>query len=281
MSDFVSELRAQLVDAAAREQARRVPRLPVVPPRVLVAVAAGAAVVVLVAIAVAGGLRDRAPVGREAAPAPKVEGRELFGGSLEPDVRYRTRRFVPALSFAVADDDWFVRTTDDPAFLSLERRRRTNAPGSESAPREFLTFLRMPEVLDPAVPGLQASVRPAPADLYAWMRNHPDLRVGPSRSTTVAGVPAQVFDVTYDFDRPAHPERCIIARGLYDRPLETTCARIAPGPGLPDGTRNRIYVLRTEPDPLLIELVAIRGGSLDAVAEAAGPVIDSLRVGVR
>ncbi len=122
MSDFVSGLRAELVTAAEREQARRVTwRLP--EPRFLLAGLAGAAALAAVLVLLAsGGLRTE-PGPPEPAETPVPEGRELFGGSLEPEVRYRTRAFVPALSFAVPDDLWFVPDASAADLLVLQRRQ--------------------------------------------------------------------------------------------------------------------------------------------------------------
>ena len=64
--------------------------------------------------------RRRFPTGRprprRRATPPQRE-RDLFGGSLEPRVRYRTRSFTPTLSFVAGDSEWLVprRVADDSA----------------------------------------------------------------------------------------------------------------------------------------------------------------------
>lgn len=247
--------------------------------RVVAAIAA--AIVLLVAVAVAGGLREEPEVREPPPPKPTPDGRELFGGSLEPGVRYRTRAFVPALSFEVADDDWFVPDATAPAFLQLDRRNRTDAPGSEATPLTSLIISRVVAVFDPHVPGIGASRSPAPAELYEWLRDHPDLRVGRPRPVTVAGVPGEIFDARFRFDRPAHGVPCEEARSRSRAPQLATCAALTPGIGFLDGSRVRTYVLATEPNPLVITLAALPGGDLGELAEAAAPVLESLRIGIR
>jgi hypothetical protein len=198
-------------------------------------------------------------------PTPAAE-RDLFGGSLEPGVRYHTRAFIPALSFEVADTEWIIQDATQPNVLTLERRNRTSRPGSERPPDSFLMFSRITDVYDPRT----GRVEVAPADLHAWMRRHPDLRVGASKPVTVAGVPGESFRVAVRFRRPAvaSPE-C--------RRLLLTCTAINPQRYFPDGTQMRTIMLRTEPDPLVIDLI----GNAAAIDSPAVLVLRSLRIGVR
>jgi hypothetical protein len=185
-------------------------------------------------------------------------------------VRYRTREFVPALSFVVADTEWLVRDATSSNRLVLDRRRRTAQPGSEVPPRAFLTFSRISEVYDP-----RRRTEPlVVADLYAWMRRHPDLRVGRRAQVTVGGVPGESFHVTVRFTHPAIADPAC-------RPAPIVCTAIAPDLSLPDGTRLRAIVLRTEPDPLVIALSGQTQRDLQAVERPAAPVLRSLRIGVR
>ncbi len=184
MSGFVSELRRELVAAAEREEERRLPRAPLFAPRLLLiggaAVAAAAAVVLVLAL---GGLRSE-PAHNDRVPAarPTPEGRELFGGSLEEGVRYRTRAFIPALSFVATGPNWETQDTTRPDVLALElgvpRKELGDGLTAGGPPIGTLAFARIPEVYNPNVKGLDQSRTAAPADLYEWMRAHPDLRVG-------------------------------------------------------------------------------------------------------
>jgi hypothetical protein len=271
---FVSGLRDELVAAAEREQARRLPRLHAPGPRVVLAVGAAAALLLLVALAV--GTLNTRPVERGDRPVatPTPEGRPLFGGTLVPNVRYRTSVFTPRLSFVVVDDRWQAVDTTLAEELRLARVKRGGA--TAEPPRiQQLVFQRIPEVADPNVRGLKASRMAAPADLYEWLRDHPDLRVGPSRRVTVANVPGERFGVRVEFDRPAHHDP------WCRRYEEVPCTFIAPGVNWPDGARLDVTILRTEPDPLVIVMGGMNAADVAAVRTAATPLLESLRIGVR
>ena len=274
MSEFVTALREQLVDAAEREQTRRLPRWHAPTPRFVLAVGAAAALALIVLLA-AGALNTRQLDDERQAAPPPPEGRELFGGEVEPGVRYRTREFVPALSFEVTGDDWQVGDTAQPDVLVLDHGEGYFDPDGERRPPAGLWFTRVLQVYDPAVRGLAASVASAPPDLHAWMRAHPDLRVGPERPVTVAGVPGDSFLVTVRFRRPTHdlPE--------CQTRFQVTCTALTPKMAFQDGTLLRVTVLRTEPEPLVIMQEHFTRAGLRDLAEASAPVLDSLRIGVR
>ena len=270
---FVSDLRDELVAAAEREQARRLPRVELPVRQTLLAAAAAAAVALIVIIA-AGSLstaRDEdGPVVAEPTPEPI---RDLFGGELTPDVRYRTRALVPQISFVVADDEWKTTDTEQPDVLALEHGEGYFDPDGERRPPGLLVFGRVIEVYDPAVKRLSASLTTAPADLYGWYRAHPDLRVGRARPVTVAGVPGQRFDVEVDFDRPTHPDpQC-------RRLLQLTCTALGPGAAFQDGTLMQLTVLPTEPEPLVISVEHFTRAGLREMEKVSAPVLKSLRIG--
>jgi hypothetical protein len=270
---FVSELRQELVDAAEREQARRMPRVHVPVRRTLLAATAAAALALLVVIA-AGSLStapDDGPIVAEPTPGA----RPLFGGEIVPGVRYETRVFVPTLSFVVRDDEWRAAITDRPDVLLLERGEGWFEPGGERRPPAALSFGYIREVYDPSVRGLQASRIPAPTDLYAWLRAHPDLRVGPAEPVTVAGVPGERFLIEVRFDRPTHPDpEC-------RRRWQVTCTAIDPRGSVQTGTLIQMTILETEPDRLVITVEHFTRAGLRDLEEAAAPVLESLRIGVR
>ena len=182
MSDFVTALREELVEAAERERTRRLPRVHPPKPRLVLAVAAAAAMALILLLA-AGALNTRVTDDERPATEPTPEARDLFGGTLQPGVVYRTRAFVPTLTFEVADRDWQVGDTTQPDVLILDHGERFFDPvDGVRRPPGGLWFTRVLEVYDPAVRSLAASLAPAPTDLHAWMRAHPDLRVGASRA---------------------------------------------------------------------------------------------------
>jgi hypothetical protein len=271
---FAEQLRDELVAAAEREQARRLPRVVAPGPRVMLAAGAAAALLLVLALAVAA--LDTRPVERGDRPAasPTPGARPLFGGTLEPDVRYRTTEFVPALSFVVGDDRWMAVDTTLPDELRLARVDRGAAEPDPPRIRQ-LVFQRISEVVDPSARSPQAALVPVPADLHAWLGEHPDLRVGRARPVTVAGVPGERFDVRARFDEPA------LRDPWCERYQVEPCTFLAPGLNPPDGMTLRMTVLRTGPEPLVITLGGITGEDLAAVERAARPVLRSLQIGVR
>jgi hypothetical protein len=266
MSEFVTALRDQLVDAAEREQARRLPRPQSPAPRLALGLAATAAMALLIAL-VAGTLSPRVEERPAATPTPSA--RDLFGGTLEPGVRYRTSEFTPRLSFAVTDDRWMALDTTLAEELRLIRVTR-GAP--EPVRIQQLVFLRVNQVADPSVRGLAASLTAVPADLSTWLREHPDLRAGPARPVTVAGVAGERFRARVAFDRPAHVDP------WCERNELVTCTYLAPGINWPDGARLDITVLRTEPEPLVIVKGGMTRADLAAVEKAATPLLESLTI---
>jgi hypothetical protein len=233
---------------------------------VLGAVAA-AVLLAIVAFAASSGVKTE-PAEPTPTAVPGAE-RELFGGSLEPRVRYRTRTFAPPLSFVVGDTEWLVEDAKQPAHLAVERRIRTGQPGSELPSRSSVVFSRIVQVFDPHTGhGLYVD------DLHAWLRRHPDLHVGPATPVTVAGVRGERFDVAVDFTRPAHAAAAC-------RPLLIVCTAIAPGRYFPDGTRMRTYVLPRPGNtpPLVIDIVGQTQRDLDNVEAPAAELLRTLRIG--
>jgi hypothetical protein len=273
MSDFVTGLREQLVEAAEREQTRRLPSWHAPSPRFMLAAAATAAMVLILLLA-AGALNTRAPDEERQAAPPRAETRDLFGGGLQPGVRYRTRAFAPTLTFEVADRDWQAVDTTQSDVLVLDHGEGYFDPGTgERRPPAGLWFTRVLQVYDPAAPGLAGSVIPAPRDLYAWMREHPDLRVGPSRPVAVAGAQGDRFDVEVRFRRPTHGNPACRER------FQVTCTMLTPKMSFQNHTLLRVTILQTGLEPLVIMEEHFTRAGLRDLEEAAAPVLDSLRIG--
>lgn len=271
---YVEQLREELVAAAAREQARRRPRLSLPPLRPLALVAAGAALLAAIAIAIAGGLRTEPPSEPVPAERPERSGRPLFGGTLVAGERYRTQAFVPELSFVVADENWYVDDPTSANVLYLNRVVRGRPNPIPFLPPSTLAFDRLVEVYDPAVRDRDAARIAAPADPLAWMREHPDLRVGAAEPVTVAGLRGTSADVRVAFDRPAHNDPWCRERNFQ-------CSLLWPTAALIDGARLRVIVLPTEAEPLLITLAAANARRLADLERAAAPVLESLRIAIR
>ena len=273
MTSFVDQLRSELVAAAAREQARTRPRLALPPLRPLVLATAGLAVTVLLVLAVAGALRSDHDAAERPVKPPAPEGRDLFDGTLFSGERYRTRNFVPAMSFVVSDDNWLATETPSSDVLALSRVNR-GGPGPAGL-WPTLVFQRIREVYDPGVRDLEAGRIPAPADLHAWLARHPDLRVSRSEPVTVAGASGSSFFVEVRFTRPTHDDpRCRERR-------RRACTFLGPRLSLFNHLHLRVIQLRTDPEPLTIFTVTTSPRRLDALNRVAAPVLDSLRIGIR
>ena len=272
MSDFVTALREELVEAAEREERRRLPRVHAPTPRLVLAAAAAAAIALIVLLA-AGALNTRITDDERSTSEPRPAARDLFGGTLQPGVVYRTRAFVPTLTFEVAGRDWQVGDTTRSDVLILDHGEGFFDPvAGVRRPPGGLWFTRVLEVYDPAVRSVAASLAPAPDDLHAWMSAHPDLSVGPSEPVTVAGVLGERFAVEVRFRRPAHDDpRC-------REQAQVTCTALSPRMTFQDHTLLQVTVLRTGPEPLVIMLEHFTRAGLRDLEKAAAPVLESLRI---
>jgi hypothetical protein len=232
---------------------------------VVLGTAAAAVLVAIVVFAAPSGVRTAA------APEPThAAGKPLFGGSLDAGVRYRTRSFIPELSFVVSDRDWLVQDASGADYLRLDRRQRSSdAPVSELPPRSFLTFSRIEQVHSPHAKGRDPAT--ALQNLYRWMKRHPDLIVGPAEPVTVAGLRGRSFHVTVHFSKPAR------AAGAC-RPLLMVCTSISPDRYYPDGTRLRTIVLPLDDGPFVIDMQGQTQRDLDGVEVPAAAVLRSLRL---
>jgi hypothetical protein len=219
--------------------------------QVVLGAVAAAVLAAIVAFAAAGGGVKHVAATPTPAPAEPAE-RPLFGGSLEPRVRYRARFFVPAISFAVADAQWIAQGTTQPDRLLLVRRRGTRAPGGELDPRSYLSFSRS------ALP---------PGRVRLAMRHDRGLAVGRARPMLVAGLPAESFPV-----RLRYRDQATACRRLL-----LVCTTIPPGAYLVPGTRMRRIVLMMSPGPLVIDLIGATRRDLDAVKGPAMAVLETLR----
>jgi hypothetical protein len=231
---------------------------------VLGAVAAALLIAIVAFAASSSGVKtDRGPT-PTATPASE---RDLFGGSLEPRVRYRTRSFEPTLSFVAGDSEWLVEDATERSHLVVERRIRGNRPGSELPSQSAVIFSRIYELIDPA------TGTPLPRDdLYPWLRHHPDLIVGRAEPVTIAGIDGLRFDEAVRFKRPARSAAACRAQ-------LTVCTLIAPERYYPNGVRMHTIVLPLGPQaPLVIDIVGRTRRDLDAVEAPAEELLRTLRV---
>jgi len=229
--------------------------------------AATALLIGIVAFAASGGVEETQPAPTPA-PTPAIpREQQLFGGDLIPGVRYSARVFTPAVSFKVGDGGWIARETSDDDYLLLERRARGRQASGQYPGRSWLVFTRLPFVFDPR----SGRSIPTPGDLYAWMRRHPDLVVGPRGRTEVGDVAGYVFSAGVRFRRPAvYAPVCLLPN--------VPCTAIARNRSLPEGAWIRMFVLGRAGD-LVIDVMGASRRDLDEVEAPAADVLRSLRIG--
>ena len=270
-TDYARTLRRQLVEAAAAEQAgrRHAPPLPRMRPFL---VAAALLAAVLVAVSTVDLAEDERTV---RPPEPeRLSGRPLFDGTIEPGVRYATRVLRPGLSFVVADESWAAGDTDRAEALNLWRDPPNSVPA-----RGFLWFTTAGPVVDPRT-GREV---PPPANLFGWLRRHPDLRTDGTGTMSVGGVRARYLDTTAAFTAAAQrptgklAERCALAfSGLDRRPIP--CTLLAKGFAMPRGLQTRWIVMPHRDRPLVITIEGYKRRAFDDVVRASAPVLKSLRI---
>jgi hypothetical protein len=247
MSDYVQTLREQLVQAAEREQRRRLHfTLPSLRP--LLATAAVAAALVAAVVLVLGHSSPSVPPKPAAATADAP--RPMFDGTLEGKVRYGTRNLVPPLSLVPDDGLWSASGTDSSASLLLQRERaRQPLGGGVSAgppPAGYIAIGTMPQFYDPSS---RAKKLVSPPDLFAFLRSHPDIRAGVPYRTRIAGLDATALDFTYRFTRPSHAAANCRYTGVR-------CTEVGPADVHISGERARVYLVSAGGAP---ELIAIGG----------------------
>jgi hypothetical protein len=200
-------------------------------------------IVVLVVVGGCGG-DDDDEQGADARSSDQAQlaGTPLFGGSLQPGQRYRTRRFQPALSFVVQDGDWLARETQSRTLVVLDGSRLPNRP-------MFLAFQRYRRVYDPDRRGHgSASTVPAPRDFIAWLLKHPDLAASQPSRTRVAGLRGRQVDAVLTTAKPRH------RHGLPECP--EYCVALAPDAWFGPGWKVRFIVIDSDREPVVITVEA-------------------------
>jgi hypothetical protein len=197
-----------------------------------------------------------------------VTGQPLFGGTLEPGVRYATRDLVPAVSFVASGLPWMADGTQSPLALTLVATGKGFQMPKLDRPALVLTFARLPNVVDPKT----NNVLPAPKDLIGWLRAHPDLRAGTPVPVTLAGRAATRLDFTV----VAHPSReDPFCRTRY----QFSCALLGPDASIKAGSAVRVFVVPGQPDPLLVTLISSDPSKMGRLIKGSEPLLASLRIG--
>jgi hypothetical protein len=200
----------------------------------------------IVVLAVVGGCGgDDAERGTDARSDGQAQlaGTPLFGGSLEPGQRYRTRAFESALSFVVQDGDWLARETQSRTLVVLDGSTLPHRP-------MFLAFQRYRRVYDPDRPGHGSdSTVPVPRDFIAWLLRHPDLAASQPSPTRVAGLRGRQLDAVLTTGKPRH------RHGLPECP--EYCVALAPNAWFGQGWKVRFIVIESDREPVVITVEAL------------------------
>ena len=163
--------------------------------------------------------------GGEQSAAPETEAsttEDAASPGAPPEKVYNTKVFEPAFSFTAsfnapeeADTDMSPEAAVDLSleaadFLSMffvtEEQRALGPNATDSGPRA-LTFSNVKEVFDPSRPAEKVAV-PAPEDMIAWLREHPNLEAGEPVPVTVGGVSGTQLDVEVSSVLRDYPEGC-------------------------------------------------------------------------
>jgi hypothetical protein len=265
MSDFREALRSELVAAAGRPLPRR--QLPPRPVLLRAGALAVAAVAVALAIFVLPWGAQHAPP-EPAVQPPGVTGQPLFGGTLEPGVRYASRHLVPTVSFVASGLPWMAGGTQSPLLLQLIASGKGFQMPKLNRPALSLSFARLPQVVDPKTD----NVLPAPKDLVGWLRAHPDLRAGTPARVTLAGRAATRLDFTV----VAHPSR---EDPFCRSRFQFSCALLGPDASIKAGSAVRLFVVPGRPDPLLVSLISSDPSQLGRLIKGSESLLASLRIG--
>jgi hypothetical protein len=163
--------------------------------------------------------------------------------------------FTPTLSFAVAGGAWVARQFVD-GFFDLQVDPDTPDVIAVQFCRPTAVYRSAEDAVD-----IGASI-----DAIAELRANPDLAVGATTATTIAGHPARCIDIETTTTPDADP------------PIFSPVIRVAAGPiALGSARRLRTWWLDIDDGPLVI----LVGGSIaawDGALAAAEPVVASIRL---
>jgi hypothetical protein len=193
--------------------------------------AVGAIIVLMLAYGLAGGGGQPSPLPSEPLPTPSATVSaepSIVPGALRPVIEPRlTIPVRPKTAWTVVEDG--VSYLDLAYFLDELGTAGYNVG---------LAVLEPHGVYDPVV---EAKLLPLPADLIAWIRNHPDLESNEPVELTVAGMPARAIDVTvtYQPDGPKGQTAQFIYDGVGSWNLELN-------------SKKRIVLVELPDRPLLI-----------------------------
>jgi len=261
MSDFVTDLRAELVAAAEREERRSAPERTWITIRPLVPALAVAALLAFAAVLAVSHFNGQ---NSNRVAKPHSEAKPLFGGTVATDVPLRTASFFVPLELKFPKADWIANPVES-NFIGFALQPED----INTRPTSFLYFSRNTgDVWDPAHPRRRM---PAPRDLFGFLAAHPDIRARTPQPATLAGHRARVMDFTIRFKRP-------LRSALYCQGQGFRCTQIGPGDLHPNGERNRVWEVQTKRGPLYIFVVGWDAAAFRDTVNATEPILNTLKI---
>ena len=199
---------------------------------------------------------------------------------LQPGVRYEAADVTPAVSVQVAGPGWKSFPLPPFKLTDLVDVGKNIRPDGESD--ISVAVLRVSDVwtkhLVPDPVGLLESqyVVPAPADLEAWLRANPYLRVSAASATTVGGFAATALTVEVpplpaEAEGTCHGDRCVILFSLE-----------SPGGYLPafEGSTAQYWLVETGTERLVVFMGLgehVDPAQRDALTKEGEAVVASLK----
>lgn len=129
------------------------------------------------------------------AGALTLEGKKLPEVGNLPPGKYVTDQFKPTMSFTLGGNDEWQIGAQLPDILNITPVDFVVPQGKPDVPPN-LSFVSPREVYKPFDPSGGEELSPAPEDMGAWIRNHPDLKIEKTEPVTVGGVSGIQFDVS-------------------------------------------------------------------------------------
>jgi hypothetical protein len=169
---------------------------------------------------------------------------------------YETGLFTPGFTFSVGEG-WLVGYPELPDVLFIARG---------ASP---LNFINVQQVFDPSRPGEEIE-EPAPEDLIAWLRRHPNLDASEPSPVTIGGVSGTRLDVVVSSTPKKYPGHC----GMPCVPL----FRISDGNSfwLGKGERDRVFILEDVGGETVTILIGGPPEEFDSFLPRAQEVLDTV-----
>jgi hypothetical protein len=226
---------------------------------VLVSVGVVAAVALTRGLSIGGG-QDSSSA--KDANAPTLEGKKLPEVGNFPPGQYVTDQFKPTMSFTLGGNGEWQIGAQLPDILNITPVDFVAPKGQPDLPPS-LSIVSPREVYKPFDPSRDEELSPAPEDMVAWIRNHPDLKIEKTEPAIVGGVSGTQFDVS------------VVAENGSDALL----FRVGGGSDFPllNGNENRLIVLEDVVGETVVIVIEGTKAQMEGFLPEAQKVLDTVR----